>query len=139
MGATGGFSVLQLGPDIYRVAFSGNGYSSPDRVVDFALLRAAELTLQQGARHFVVLYEGLDSSQPIFGGRYTTGTVTPTAGGGYSFTGTTTPPAPFKRHSEEMVIRVVNEMSLPGVAIYSAELIRDQVRQKYAMTPRERI
>ena len=138
MGATGGFSVLQLAPDVYRVAFRGNGYSSPDRVVDFALLGAAELTLQRGARHFVVLYEGLDSSAQIFGASYTTGTVTPTADGGYSFTGTTTLPSPLKRHSEEMVIRVVNEPSLPGTAVYSAELIRDQVRQKYAITLRER-
>ena len=133
MGATGGFSELQLSSDVYRVAFRGNGYTSPDRVIDFALLRAAELTLQQGARYFVVVNEGRDSSQQLIGGGYTSGTLTPTGGGIYSFTSNTTPPVLIRRHSAEMVIRLVHDPSLPGV--YSAELIRSQVRQKYAITP----
>jgi hypothetical protein len=135
MGATGGFSELQLSSDVYRVAFRGNGYTSPDRVIDFALLRAAELTLLQGARYFVVVNEGRDSSQQLVGGGYTTGTMAPMVGGGCSFTGNTAPPVLVRRHSAELVIRLVPEPSLPGVTVYSAELIRDQVRQKYGITP----
>lgn len=51
----GGYDDLQLAPNIYRVSFRGNGYTGPDRVVDFTLLRAAELSLQNGAKQFVVL------------------------------------------------------------------------------------
>jgi hypothetical protein len=116
------------------VAFRGNGYTRPDRVIDFALLRAAELTLQNGARHFVVLNGGRDSSQQLVGGGYTTGTMTPTGGGGYSYTGTTAPPVLITRHSAELIIRLVNDPPA-GLAVYSAELIRDQVRQKYGVTP----
>jgi hypothetical protein len=41
-------------PDEAVVTFSGNGYSSPDRVREMALLRSAEVTLQHGCRYFVV-------------------------------------------------------------------------------------
>jgi hypothetical protein len=85
----GGYDELQLAPDIYRVSFRGNGYTRPDRVVDFTLLRAAEICLQNGAKQFVVPNEGRDSSSQLVGGGQTTGTVTPRVGGGYSFAGTT--------------------------------------------------
>jgi hypothetical protein len=101
-------------------------------VIDLALLRAAELTLQTGRRHFVVVNEGRDTSEQLVGGGYTTGTMTPTGGGGHSFTATT---IPVRRHSVELVIRIVDDPAPPGGAVYSAELIRDQVRQKYCLVP----
>jgi len=54
-GFTGGFKDTQLAPDVFRVSFSGNGFTSSDRVQDFALLRAAELTLANDARYFAVI------------------------------------------------------------------------------------
>ena len=54
-GSDGGYSELQLAPDMYRIAFQGNTYTSQERVADMALLRAAELALAQGAPYFVVL------------------------------------------------------------------------------------
>lgn len=44
-GFTGGYSETQLAPDVFRVNFAGNGYTSSERAQDFALLRAAELSL----------------------------------------------------------------------------------------------
>ena len=52
---SGGFRETQLAPDVYRVSFNGNAYTSNDRVQDFALLRAAELTLRSGGRYFGVV------------------------------------------------------------------------------------
>ena len=46
---TGGYTDTQLAPDVFRVSFSGNAFTSNDRVQDFALLRAAELTLANNA------------------------------------------------------------------------------------------
>lgn len=54
-GATGGFKETQLGPDLFRVSFTGNSYTSQEKVQDYALLRAAELTLESGARYFAVV------------------------------------------------------------------------------------
>ncbi len=53
----GGYTETQLAPDVFRVGFQGNGYTSPERAQDFALLRAAELAQQNGFRYFVVIDE----------------------------------------------------------------------------------
>ena len=44
-GLSGGFTETQLAPDVWRVSFSGNGYTKGERAEDFAMLRSAELTL----------------------------------------------------------------------------------------------
>jgi hypothetical protein len=56
-GSDGGYSELQLGPDLFRVAFQGNPYTSQERVADMALLRAADLALAHGASYFVVVQQ----------------------------------------------------------------------------------
>ncbi len=134
VGPMGGYDELQLAPDIHRVTFRGNGYTRPDRVVDFTLLRAAEICLQNGAKQFVVLNEGRDVSSRV-GGTQTTGTLTPRVGGGYSFAGTTSPPVVVTRHRAELVIQLLRDQPPLGTVAYSAELIRDQVRQKYGLAP----
>jgi hypothetical protein len=50
-----GYSDQQLGKDEYEVSFLGNGSSSYDRVLDLALLRAAEIALEHQAKHFTVV------------------------------------------------------------------------------------
>lgn len=54
---SGGFEDTQLGPDIFRVSFSGNDSTSMARTKDFALLRSAELALGNGYPYFVVVDE----------------------------------------------------------------------------------
>jgi hypothetical protein len=54
---TGGFSETRLAPDVIRIVFRGNGYTSRERSQDFALLRAAELSLEAGYSYFVVVSE----------------------------------------------------------------------------------
>lgn len=51
-GFAGGFDETALAPNIYRVKFAGNGYTSSSRAEDLALLRSADLTLQKGFRYF---------------------------------------------------------------------------------------
>jgi hypothetical protein len=50
-----GYSEKQVGNDVYEVSFVGNGNSSYQRVLDFAMLRAAEIALNHHAKSFVVL------------------------------------------------------------------------------------
>jgi len=52
---TGGYTDMKLQDNIYRVTFKGNGYSSMERAGDFALLRSAEVTIQNGYKYFIVL------------------------------------------------------------------------------------
>ena len=54
-GTMGGFSEIQLAPDIYRVSFSPYGYISWDLAYQAGLLRCATLTIQNGCRYFGVL------------------------------------------------------------------------------------
>jgi hypothetical protein len=49
---TGGFSETQLGENVWKVNFKGNGYTSQERADDFTLLRCAELTLSTGYSYF---------------------------------------------------------------------------------------
>lgn len=53
-GVAGGYSDTRLDENVFRVSFSGNGYTSRDRAEDMAILRASELTLQHGYKYFVI-------------------------------------------------------------------------------------
>jgi hypothetical protein len=53
-GPTGGFSETKLSATSYQVYFRGNGYTSPARVEQFMLRRAAELALENGFRYFLL-------------------------------------------------------------------------------------
>ena len=54
-GLTGGYEESQLSENIYRVYFRGNGYTSMERAADFALIRAAELTIDKGYKFFAII------------------------------------------------------------------------------------
>jgi len=54
-GFTGGFEVKELGQDVYRVRFQGNGYTSKETVQSYWLYRCAELALEQGFTGFEIL------------------------------------------------------------------------------------
>ena len=57
MGFAGGYDDTRLAPDFFRVSFDGNQHTSMTRAQDFALLRAAELTLANGYTHFAIVRE----------------------------------------------------------------------------------
>lgn len=49
-----GYAERELGKGLYQVTFQGNAATSRERAEDYALYRAAELTLQLGAERFGV-------------------------------------------------------------------------------------
>ena len=61
-GLAGGYDEVQLSENSYQISFRGNGYTSRQRAEDFALLRAAELTLENGFTHFMIINEASDTS-----------------------------------------------------------------------------
>lgn len=51
-GFPGRFSETQLAENVWRVTFAGNENTREDQAEDFALLRSAKLTLENGYTHF---------------------------------------------------------------------------------------
>lgn len=49
-----GFADQKVAENVYLVSFVGNGSTSPERVRDFALLHAAQITTSRGYRYFMV-------------------------------------------------------------------------------------
>jgi hypothetical protein len=65
---TGGLTETKLGPDLVRIVFHGNSSTSKERAQDFALLRAADLSLQAGFPYFTIQNEKSDVVRDSSGG-----------------------------------------------------------------------
>jgi hypothetical protein len=63
-GLTGGFEVKDLGQDVYRVRFSGNGYTNRETVQTYWLYRSAELALEKDFTGFEILSDMRFVMQP---------------------------------------------------------------------------
>ncbi len=65
-GWTGGYTEQQLEPNIWRVVFSGNGFTTRETVQTFWLYRAAETTLAKGYDGFEIVSDArLVSARPL--------------------------------------------------------------------------
>lgn len=53
-GSLGGYEDMQINENTFNVSFKGNGWTSQERASDFALLRSAELTLNNGFNYFII-------------------------------------------------------------------------------------
>jgi len=87
-GLMGGFEETQLAPNVWRVSFKGNGYTSTERVEDLVLLRSAELTLQSGFTHFGLAASRVGASQSAYTTPVTTTTTANVTAYGNSAYGT---------------------------------------------------
>ena len=110
-GFRGGYSETQLGENVFRVDFAGNGFTSPARAADFALLRSAEVALEHGFRFFVVA------------GQTEAATV---SGGGGNYGATVTAPS-----SLNTIVCYKEKPADAGPLVYDAEIIRKTMRAKY--------
>ncbi|MBX9637995.1 hypothetical protein [Nitrosomonas sp.] len=135
-GFTGGFKNTQLSPDVFRVSFSGNAFTSSDRVQDFALLRAAELTLANNAQYFTVITSADQSRIDAHvspGSSHTSGTVSTYGNTGY-YSGTTTYSAPqvqtYYKPGVGMMIRTF-QAKPEGGDVFEANFIANSIRTKY--------
>lgn len=54
-GIFGGASETQLGPDMWRVSYKGNAHVTPEKAADLALLRCAEIALNEGYGYFQIV------------------------------------------------------------------------------------
>jgi len=56
----GGYTDARIQKDVFLVSFLGNGYTSMQTAQRFALLRCAEICLQNGFKFFVIIDDGSD-------------------------------------------------------------------------------
>jgi len=67
MNASGGYSENQINENTFEVTFEGNQYNSLDEVRTYLTYRCAELTLEQGLSHFLIVqdasYEEIPASE----------------------------------------------------------------------------
>ncbi|NRO99515.1 hypothetical protein GWC77_26955 [Paraburkholderia sp. NMBU_R16] len=61
---TGGYTGKKIDDQTYHVQFSGNGYTSRDKVHKYFMYRCAELTQQEGYKYFMIIPPALTGSLP---------------------------------------------------------------------------
>lgn len=138
-GLTGGYTEVQLSENVWRVSFKGNGYTSRERAVDMALLRSADLTIQQGYNYFA-FSESNNRTDTVGVGTtpttsYTTGSAyrsgnnvygsatTTTTGGQAIFISTPT--------ANNTVVMFKNKPENVSGMVYSASFICNSLGKKY--------
>ncbi|HLS67989.1 MAG TPA: hypothetical protein VK035_01510 [Kiloniellales bacterium] len=138
-----GYSEERVSEDTYRITVAGNSLTSRDRIEDYLLFRAAELTLLEGYDHFLLLERQTDSDtvryydnwgpmwgpgwawQPYWGGYYGSGSRYGT-GIGMSFGGG--PSGNQTRYMTTALVQLTRGMpsTLRG-SIYEARRVMDDL------------
>lgn len=139
MGFTGGVNDLQLNDTTYRITARGNGYTNPERVQDFVLLRASEIAMSRGYAGFIINGAADQSTVAQFTtpGYATTNTYgTAMGGGGLASLNTTstttyTPPVThtFFKPGAAVIITLVQNGGM------DARMIYDSLAPKYGIEP----
>lgn len=135
----GGFSETQLQENIFTVYFNGNGYTSRERASDFALLRCAEVVLENGKKYFQIM--GADASQEI--SYYNTGGVANTTGRATTYGQTTNYRAttystggtsiPIVKPASSYTILLLDSKPEGDSGILNAEFLAKSLKNKYGL------
>ena len=142
VGLMGGYTDMKIQDNIYKVSFRGNAHVSEERAYDFALLRCAELTIENGYRYFVPVQEKSsvkESSytEPVTA--QTTGTISAYGNSGYaygSFNGATNyyggQTYHFRKPKTIFTIACFKDKpeNIPTM-VYDAEQVRDNIKKNY--------
>lgn len=138
-GLAGGFEETQLGENIFRVNFTGNGYTSKQRAQDFTLLRCAELSAEQGFPYFVIVDGSAQSnsayapgvatsnttaSGSTYGNQFSGRATTTTYGGGFTFSYPTT---------DNTIIGLKEKPENASGVVYDSKFVVQSLRKKYEL------
>ncbi len=133
---TGGYSETRLDKNVFIVSFNGNGYTSVERARDFALLRSAELTLENDYMFFATFDENDRVDTSFYKtpesydtnvnlntyGNQTYGTATTRKSGGKIYTSS----------KPQATLKIVCFVDKPNkVFAYDANFIKDSIEKKY--------
>lgn len=134
---TGGFSETQLGENIFNVSFKGNGYTSRERASDFALLRCAEIAMNNGYNYFIIVDSEKYSVESTYTtpktynttfqattyGNHTYGNARTTSSGGQNMN--------FSSPSANNTILCFKERPQINTVIYEAKFLINSIKSKY--------
>jgi hypothetical protein len=121
---------------VYKVSFGGNGYTTKERASDFAVLRAAELTLSRGYRYFGIINEAEGGSTAVIntpGYAITNANAYAVGNMAFGHSYTTFVPGmsiPLFKPESGLMIRCFNERPTGGFAL-DAQFISHSIRTKY--------
>jgi hypothetical protein len=133
-GISGGYSEAQLSEDTFQVSFTGNGYTSGGRAADFALLRCAEIAIENGYPYFVIVNGANGESRSTYvTPTDTTGSATVVGNSVYGTTTTT--------GGQTVVIvkpstrnTIVGLKAKPSDFAYESAYVIRSFRQQYGLT-----
>lgn len=126
---SGGYSQTQLDQNVFKVSFSGNTMSDMERVVDFALLRAAELTIENGFEYFAVI-----------GGNNDATNVGLTVGNAYGYNNSVFGLAQTINAKKRTISRTIicfNQRPT-SIFVYDASFVYGSITKKYNIQTREK-
>ncbi|MBI2094932.1 MAG: hypothetical protein HYT89_02055 [Candidatus Omnitrophica bacterium] len=141
-GAAGGFSEVKIQDDLFKVAYSENQFVSPETAEDFALLRSADVAIQNGYKYFVILEQKSDVQKtsvdmPSYSTTMASGSIYPATYSG-SMIGNTINYGGgtyvYSRPSTSNMIKCFKEKpeNLPTI-IYDAVQVRDSIKTKHSI------
>lgn len=131
---SGGFTDTQLDENVWQVNFNGNGYTSMERVRDFALLRSAEIALTNGYTYFAVMDENASEKNSTYKTPSTTNAYATCMGGSCSGSATTNGGQTYnvKKHGNSRVVVMLNEKPEQGF-VYNARMVFSSMVDKYEL------
>ena len=144
-GNLGGYSETQLDTNSFKVDYKGNAYTAREHAQDYVLLRSAEVTLEHGFSHFIIVDAQQDEQVQLIDNPVTTSTrqkarvkgntmrvksETITAGGGVTV-------HRHPRMSNTIVCfkgRPTNIARFGGAVVHDASMISTSLRKKHEIT-----
>ena len=125
---SGGFWETRVSENVFRVRFDGNGYTSMEQATDFTLLRSAEVTLEAGFTHFIIVEETSDFDVETY---FDPGRPDPAAPGGVIPARTYT----IEKPSSKITIVCFEEQpsDVDGV-VFEAGFVLESISTKYGLT-----
>lgn len=125
----GGYADTQLTKDTFLVSFRGNDMTAPERTRDLAMLRSAEIMLENGYPYFVLLDMNTSSNSSSF--TMPTANATTVSYAGYTSTNYQLPMTINTRvHNSELKVRGFVQQNAPHDALEAKKVI-DNIKAKY--------
>jgi len=140
-GLLGGFTESQLKTNVFSVYFGGNGFASRQRCYDFALLRCAEIALENGYPFFVITKSSHETDavhHPHEGSTTLTHGIlnvrVSSLGSLRETDSTEVYGAPVRKHGNRLTVTCFRETLKSGEAALDAAILRDHIRREYGLT-----
>ena len=132
---SGGYSETQLDKNVFKVSFSGNGFTSRERATNLTLLRSAELTLENGYQYFAIIEANSYTSNSAYTTPATYNTTGRYDSGGYSATTTKKGGQTYNISRPSTSNTIVCFKEKPEtIFTYNASFIHKSIKAKYRIT-----